>query len=126
MDEEGWRAFVFCFVRDRMGNRMYDDVTPAEVVTWLFSTWDLDRDRPSKDEVLRHLLEHVVAQLKQQLPTWWQIHEATVTGKSPYDCERKETPRPPGAGIFLIGSLDELRGHVVRNGLGVIEGGRSF
>ena len=34
----------------------------------------------------------------------------------------KSSPRPPGAGIFH-GSMDELRADVVRNGLGVIEGG---
>ena len=42
-----------------------------------------------------------------------------------YDCERKVTPRPPGAGMFLVGSMEELRADVVRNGLGVIEGGKS-
>ena len=48
-----------------------------------------------------------------------------VTGKNPYECERKVTPRPPGAGIFLVCSMEELRLDVVRNGLGVIEGGRT-
>ena len=115
MDQEEWRAFVFDFLRNRMGSRMYDDVRPHEVVTWLLSTWDTDPDRPSKDAVLRDMLENVVAQLKTQLPTWWQIHEADLTGKNPYDCERKVTPRPPGAGIFLVGSLDDLREHVTRH-----------
>jgi hypothetical protein len=115
MDQEEWRAFVFDFLRNRMGSRMYDDVRPHEVVTWLLSTWDTDPDRPSKDAVLRHMLENVVAQLKTQLPTWWQIHEGAVTGKNPYDCERKVTPRPPGAGIFLVGSMDDLREHVTRH-----------
>ena len=49
----------------------------------------------------------------------------TVTGKNPYECERKITPRPPGAGMFL-GSMEELRADVVRNGLGVIEGRTSW
>jgi hypothetical protein len=113
MDQEEWKRLVD-FVREQMGSRMYDDVQPHEVVTWLLSTWDLDRDRPSKEEVLRHLLEDVVARLKQQLPTWWQIHEAEITGKNAYDCERRETPRPTGAGIFFAGSLDDLRDHVIR------------
>ena len=69
------------------------------------------------------MLEHTVAEIKQRLPTWWQIHMALVTGKNAYEFERKVTPRPPGAGIFL-GSMEELRADVVRNGLGVIEGGR--
>ncbi len=66
-------------------------------------------------------LEYTVASLKMQLPTWWQIHEAAVAGKNPYDCERKVTPRPPGAGLF-VQSMEDLRADVVRNGLGVIEG----
>ena len=41
----------------------------------------------SKDEVLRHCLEHFVAELKSQLPTWWQMHEGLVTGKNSYECE---------------------------------------
>jgi len=122
VEQEKWKAFVD-FVWDRVGRRMYDDVTPAEVVTWLLRTWHDDPDRPSRDEVLRHLLEHTVAEIKQRLPTWHQIHEANLTGKNPYECERKVTPRPPGAGMFL-GSMEELRADVVRNGLGVIEGGR--
>ena len=123
MEQEKWKAFID-FVWDRIGRRMYEDVTPAEVVTWLFSNWHGDRDRPSGDEVLRHYLEGTVAEIKQRLPTWWQIHEGLVTGKNPYECERKVTPRPPGSGIFH-GSMDELRADVVRNGLGVIEGGRA-
>jgi hypothetical protein len=43
---------------------------------------------------------------------------------NPYEFEPKVTPRPPGAGIFLVCSMEELRADVVRNGLGVIEGGR--
>jgi hypothetical protein len=124
MEQDRWKVFID-FVWDRVGRRMQDDATPRENVTWLLSTWDLDRERPSRDEVLRHCLEDVVAEIKQRLPTWWQIHEANVTGKSPYDCERKITPRPPGAGIFLVGSMEELRADVVRNGMGVIEGGRT-
>ena len=100
-----------------------DDVTPAEVVTWLLSTWHDDHERPSR-EVLRYLLEHMVAEMKSKLPTWHQIHQGLVTGKNPYECKRKVTPRPPGAGMFL-GSMEELRADVVRNGLGVIEGGRT-
>ena len=73
--------------------------------------------------MLRHFLEYTVASLKAQLPTWWQIHEAAVSGKNPYECARKETPRPPGAGLF-VQSMDELRTDVVRNGLELIEGGR--
>ena len=70
------------------------------------------------------VLEHMVAEMKSKLPTWHQIHQGLVTGKNPYECKRKVTPRPPGAGIFL-GSMEELRADVVRNGLGVIEGGRT-
>jgi hypothetical protein len=58
------------------------------------------------------------------MPTWWQIHEAAITGKNPDECERKVTRRPPGAGLF-VQSMDELRAYVVRNGLGMIEGGRT-
>jgi hypothetical protein len=123
MELDKWNRFID-FLWDRIGRRMHDDVTPAEVVTWLLQTWEFDRERPSRDEVLRHCLEQTVAEIKQRLPTWWQIHEANVTGKNPYECERKVTPRPPGAGMFL-GSMDELRADVVRNGLGVIEGGRT-
>jgi hypothetical protein len=122
MDEAKYNAYVD-FVWDRISRRMYDDVTPAEVVTWLLSTWHDDPDRPSRDELLRFFLEHLVVDIKQRLPTWWQIHEGLVTAKNPYECERKVTPRPPGAGMFL-GSMEELRADVVRNGLGVIEGGR--
>jgi hypothetical protein len=122
MDQDRWKAFVFDFLRERIG-RMYDDVSPAEVVTWLLAAWPLDKVRPSRDEVLRHCLEHTVAELKSQLPTWRQIHEGLVTGKNPYDCEPKVTPRPPGAGLFPV-STDELHVHVPRNGLGVIDGGR--
>ena len=43
--------------------------------------WHFDKERMSKDEVLRHCLEHIVAELKSQLPTWWQMHEGLVTGK---------------------------------------------
>jgi len=50
------------------------------------------------------------------------MHEGLVTGKNSYECERKVTPRPPGAGIFH-GSMDELRADVVRNGLKLVEGG---
>ena len=74
-------------------------------------------------ERVTYLAEHIVAELKSQLPTWWQMHEGLVTGRNPCECERKVTPRPPGAGIFH-GSMDELRADVVRNGLGVVEGGR--
>ncbi len=66
----GQRAFVFDFLRERIG-RMYDDISPAEA---------------SRDEVLRHFLEYTVASLKMQLPTWWQIHEAAVACKDPYEC----------------------------------------
>jgi hypothetical protein len=116
MDEDRWKAFCFDFLRTAMSG-MYDDVTPKEVVEWLLWSWHFDKERPSKDEVLRHCLEHTVAELKSQLPTWWQIHEAGVTGKNPYDCERKVTPRPPGAGLFVGAFFDELRPHVVKNGL---------
>ena len=103
---------------------MYDDVTPAEVVTWLLSTWPLDRERPSRDAVLRHCLEHIVAELKQGIPTWYQMHQARMTGRKQSEFEAKVTPRPLGAGLFH-GSMDDLRADVVRNGLGVIEGGRT-
>ncbi len=119
-DEEKWRAFTFDFLREHI-SRMYDDVTPKEAVDRLLWSWHFDKERMSKDEVLRHCLEHIVAELKSQLPTWWQMHEAIITGKPPQECERKVTPRPPGAGIFH-GSMDELRADVVRNGLGVVEG----
>jgi hypothetical protein len=122
--EERWKAFID-FIWDRIGSRMHDDVTPAEVVTWLLRTWHDDPERPSRDEVLRHYLECTVADMKQKLPTWWQIHEALLTGKNAYECERKVTPRPPGAGIFRVGSMEDLRADVVRNGLAVIEGGRT-
>ena len=46
-----------------------------------------------------------------------------MTGGNPYDFEPKVTPRPPGGGIFLVGSMDELRADVVRNGLAVVAGG---
>ena len=36
------------------------------------------------------------------------------TGKDPYDCERRVTPRPPGAGLF-VDSMDELRADVIRH-----------
>jgi hypothetical protein len=124
MDQEKWKAFVD-FVWDRIGRRMHDDVTPAEVVTWLLSTWHDDHERPSRDEVLRHCLEQTVAEIKKTLPTWYQAHMGLVTGGNPYEFEPKVTPRPPGAGIFLVGSMEELRADVVRNGLGVIEGGRT-
>jgi hypothetical protein len=52
MDQDKWKAFTFDFLRERIG-RMYDEVTPAEVVTWLLATWPLDNERPSRDEVLR-------------------------------------------------------------------------
>jgi hypothetical protein len=123
MDEDKWRAFTFDFLRERM-SRMYDDVSPKEVVDWLLRTWDWDKERPSRDEVLRHCLECTVSQLKSQLPTWWQLLQANATGKSPYDFERKVTPRPPGAGLF-VDSMESLRADVVRNGLAVIEGGQS-
>ena len=113
MDEDRWRAFTFGFLREHMG-RMYDDVSPKEVVDWLLWSWHFDKERMSKDEVLRHCLEHIVAELKSQLPTWWQMHEGLVTGKNPYACERKVTPRPPGADIFH-GSMDDLREHVTRH-----------
>ncbi len=102
MVDQLWRSagVVFDFLRERVG-RMYDDVSPAEVVTWLLATWRLDKERPSRDEVLRHFLEYTVASLKMQLPTWWQIHEVAVAGKDPYECERKVMPRPPGAGLFV-------------------------
>ena len=121
MDQDRWKTFAFDFLREHM-SRMYDDVSPKEVVDWLLWSWHFDKERMSKDEVLRHCLEHIVAELKSQLPTWWQMHEGLVTGKNPYACERKVTPRPPGAGIFH-GSMEDLRADVVRNGLGVIEGG---
>jgi hypothetical protein len=124
MDEDKWKAFID-FIWDRIGRRMHDDVTPAEVVTWLLRTWHDDPDRPSRDEVLRHYLECTVADMKQKLPTWWQIHEGIITGKNPFECERKVTPRPLGAGIFRVGSMEDLRADVVRNGLAVIEGGKS-
>ena len=122
MDQDKWNAFID-FLWDRISRRMYDDVTPAEVVTWLLQTWEFDRDRPSRDELLRFFLEYTVADIQNKLPTWHQIHEGLLTGKNPYECERKVTPRPPGAGMFL-GSMEELRADVVRHGLGVIEGGR--
>jgi hypothetical protein len=90
----------------------------------VFANWAFDKSRPSRDEVLRHCLEHTVADIKSKLPTWAQIHVSNCTGKNPYDCDRKETPRPPGAGLF-VGSMEGLRADVVRNGLGVIEGGRA-
>jgi len=121
MDEEGYRAFAFDFLRRAIGT-MYDDVSPKEIVDWLLSNWP--KDQPSKDEVLRHLLEHVVEQLKAQLPTWFQIHQGLVTGKDPYTCERKVTPRPPGAGP-IVDSMDDLRADVVRHDLRRGRGGCS-
>jgi hypothetical protein len=118
MDQDRWKAFCFDFLRDRI-SRMHDDATPAEIVTWLLWTWHFDKERPSKDEVLRHCLEHTVAELKSQLPTWWQIHESAITGKNPYECERKVTPRPPGAGLF-VGSADAYRPHVVEKGIKLV------
>ncbi len=53
-------------------------------------------------------LEYTVASLQMQLPTWWQIHEAAVAGKNPYECKRKATPRPPGVGLFVSGLLATL------------------
>ena len=103
---------------------MHDTVEAPEVVDWLLRTWDFDKERPSKDAVLRHILEHTVAELKSQLPTWHQLLQANATGRSPYEFERVLTPRPPGAGLF-VDSIDRLRTDVVRNGLGVIEGGKS-
>jgi hypothetical protein len=63
MDQDRWKAFID-FVWDRIGRRMHDDVTPVEVVTWLLATWHDDPERPSRDEVLRHCLEHTVAEIK--------------------------------------------------------------
>jgi hypothetical protein len=80
---------------------------------------------PARDELLRFFLEHTVADIQKKLPTWWQIHEGLVTNKNPYECERKVTPQPPGAGMFRVGSMAVQRADVVRNGLGVIEGGRA-
>ena len=113
MDQDKWKTFAFGFLREHM-SRMYDDVSPKEVVDWLLRSWHFDEVPMSKDEVLRHCLEYIVAELKSQLPTYWQIHEADLTGKNPYECERKVTPRPPGADIFH-GSMDDLREHVTRH-----------
>ena len=121
MDEDKYNAFTSTSCATA-SSRMYDDVTPTEVVTLVALDLARRHEERSRDELLRLFLEHLVADLKSQLPTWWQIHEAQLTGKNPYECERKVTPRPPGAGMFL-GSMGELRADVVRNGLGVIEGG---
>jgi hypothetical protein len=56
LDEDKWRAFTFDFLRERISRT--DDVTPKEVVDSLLWSWHLDKERPSKDEVLRHCLEH--------------------------------------------------------------------
>ncbi len=66
MDQEEWKAFTDYLVRT-MG-AMYDDVEPGEVVTWLLATWHLDKARPSRDEMLRFCLEHLVAGIKRDLP----------------------------------------------------------
>jgi hypothetical protein len=58
MDQDKWRAFTFDFLREHI-SRMHDDVTPAEVVDWLLWSWHFDKERMSKDEVLRHCLEHM-------------------------------------------------------------------
>ena len=58
-DEDKWRAFTFDFLREHM-SRMYDDVSPKEVVDWLLWSWHFDKERMSKDDVLRHCLEHIV------------------------------------------------------------------
>jgi hypothetical protein len=110
MDEDKWRAFTFDFLRRHIG-KMHDDATPQEIVDWLLLNWP--KEQPSRDEVLRHLLENVAAQLKDQLPTWWQIHQGDITKRNPYEFERRVTPRPPGAGLF-VDSMDELRDEVVR------------
>jgi hypothetical protein len=68
------------------------------VATWLLQTWPFDKARPSRDELLRFFLEHTVADIQKKLPTWAQINEANCTGKNPYDCERRVTPRPTGGG----------------------------
>ncbi len=115
----GLRALLSCSRAPRRNpnTRLRRRSAPA-VADWLLWSWHFDKDRPSKDEVLRHCLEHTVAELKSQLPTYWQIHESAITGKNPYECERKITPRPPGAGLFVGEFFDQLRPHVVKNGLG--------
>jgi hypothetical protein len=118
MDQGEWNAFN-SYLWDLIGTRCYDDTAPAEVVTWLLQTWPFDKARSSRDELLRFF---PVTDIQSKLPTWWQIHEGLITGKNPYDCERKVTPRPPGAGIFRVGSMEDLRADVVRNGLKVIDG----
>jgi hypothetical protein len=116
-----WDRFTAYLIRTI--GAMYDDVTPAEVVAWLFQTWEFDRARPSRDEMLGFCLEHLAAGIKRDLPTWSQLHMARMTERKPTDLERKETPRPPGAGLFH-GHMDDLLADVMRNGLGVIEGGK--
>ena len=81
MDSDKWRAFTFDFLRAHM-SRMYDDVSPKEVVDWLLWSWHFDKERMSKDEVLRHCLEHIVAELKSQLPTWANARGARHGQKS--------------------------------------------
>jgi hypothetical protein len=44
MDDSRWEAFLFGFVRNRIG-LMHDDVTPKEVVDWLMSSWPFDKER---------------------------------------------------------------------------------
>ena len=82
MEQDRWKAFVD-FIWDRVGRRMHDYVTPAEVVRWLLSTWHDDPERPPRDEVLRHRLEHLVAEIKSKLPTWHQIHERSSRARTP-------------------------------------------
>jgi hypothetical protein len=122
MEMEKWEPFID-YLRATI-SKMHDDVSAGEVIDWLLRTWPFHKEIPSRDEVLRHCLEYTVAELKSQLPTWHQLLQANATGESPYKFERKVTPRPPGAGLF-VDSMEDLRADVVRSGLGVIEGGRA-
>ena len=112
MDQDEWNKFV-AYLRDTICCT-YDDVRPAEVVTWLFQTWEFDRARPLRDALLRYCLEHLVADLKRGFPTWYQMHMARMTGRPPREFEAKVTPRPPGAGLFH-GSMDDLLADVMRH-----------
>jgi hypothetical protein len=88
MNEEAYRAFAFDFLGQRVG-KMYDDVTPAEVVEWLFSNWP--KEQPSKDEVLRHLLETSSRSLRISSRRGGRSIRGDITGKDPYSFERNVT-----------------------------------
>jgi hypothetical protein len=56
MDQDEWNVFN-SYLWDLIGRQCFDDVTPAELVTWLLQSWRFDKARPSRDELLRFFLE---------------------------------------------------------------------